>query len=232
MVGKRFRAAFGGCFGFLALLMVVIVAMLGALGSTDEADAHDKDCGVTQAQVRLTRKDIGESVAYMGFGSHEGAVVVIVHSFNRGWLWNWDLWRPVLDGFKSRQQAAVDKATAKEAECESEHAELHSRARVELLGTNVRDCGYNDCMVFRLRNNHHLTVTDVEIRVWPRDRWGEPVTRCGYYGGTWTWWRVGGKPNGSYFTVQNDEACFRGLGPKSSGALLRVMFTDGSSWSP
>lgn len=111
-------------------------------------------------------------------------------------------------------------------------AELARRPRVELLSTRVKDCGYNDCMVFQLRNNTNLRVTDVDIRIYPRDRWGNPFTRCGYYGGTSTWWRINGRGGGQTFTLQNDEACLRGLGPDSTGVLVKVMFSDGTVWWP
>ena len=109
---------------------------------------------------------------------------------------------------------------------------INNIPRVELLSTTVKDCGYNDCMVFLLRNNHNLKVTDVMVKIYPRDRWGDQVNRCGHYGQSWTWWRLNGQPNGNTFTVQNDEACLRGLGPKSSGELVLVMFSDGSTWRP
>ena len=77
-------------------------------------------------------------------------------------------------------QAELDaEAAGKSQKREYDHAALHARPRVEWLGTAIRDCDYNDCMVFSLRNNWHLTVTEVKITIYPRDRRGNAFVRCG-----------------------------------------------------
>lgn len=217
----------------LTIALVIAAALL-----VNTATAHDKDCAVDPQQVRLTASELGESApAPPSIQQRYGYSPVQLrritsHAFARGWIYDVDSFRIVLANLAVRQQELDQVAVEQEQECLDEHAELHARPRVELLSTTIRDCGFNDCMVFRLRNNWHLRVTDVQIRVYPRDRWGSAFTRCGYYGGTWTWWRVNGQPDGATFTLQNDESCFRGLGPESSGVVSRVQFSDGTTWRP
>ena len=115
---------------------------------------------------------------------------------------------------------------------EHEDAELARRPKVEVMSVSVRGDGYNDIVTIRLRNNTRKMITDVDGRLYPRDRWGSAYTRCGYYGAGWTWWRVNGRGGGNTFNLQIDEACLRGLGSDTSFTLTRVMFTDGTRWSP
>ena len=236
----QFRAWKGASVLSVRLLLLVFgFAVVGTLaGTRAPIIAHEKDCSVDRAQVSYDPTLIGDATTTRRHGFQAGlsqqarAARAFSFAVARGYVFRLDLFAIAVAERQVRQSESDEVASIQEQQCKDEHAELHARPRVELLGTTVRDCGYNDCMVFRLRNNWHLRVTDVEIRVYPRDRWGSPVTRCGYYGGTWTWWRVNGQPDGQTFTLQNDEACFRGLGPATSGRLVRVQFSDGSRWSP
>ena len=124
---------------------------------------------------------------------------------------------------------ARETREAEEAEA-ARLAELASRPKVEVRSVTIRGCGYNDCMRITLRNNTQKTITDIDGTIYPRDRWGNAFTRCGYYGSGWTWWGVRGRGNGQTFTIEVDEACLRGLGGKSSFTLSRVMFSDGTTW--
>ena len=228
--GKRITAA---------LIAVAILAGMVGLVRFAVVTAHDQDCSIAAKPVELTSDHLGATgpPRLSGYASSPTALAnmasrVVRGTIARGYLYDIASFNVALARVGAEQEVADQIALAESEQCENDHTELHSRPRVELLATTIRDCGYNDCMLFRLRNNHHLTVTDLKIRIYPRDRWGVAVTRCGYYGGTWTWWSLRGAASGGHFTVQNDEACLRGLGPKSSGELVLVMFSDGSTWRP
>ena len=115
---------------------------------------------------------------------------------------------------------------------EYEAAERAKRPRVEVTSVTAGESRtYGGRFTITIRNNHSLAIEIIRFGVYPRDRWGNAITRCGYYGGWWEFWGFGSARDGATVRLSDDEACWSGLSELGIN-IQRVKFVDGSIWSP